>query len=209
MIKKNIAFTLAEVLLVAAIIAIVAALTIPNTKRSHDETVLRANARTVMAKLDSALAQVDLNELMIKTTDTNAARSNAVLNEMNKYLKTSGVCGNLPNNCFPHTSISGATLGNTNPVNNTNCASSILNDGTEFAVCIVNRFPAANEYVLTDNKNLYGYVIADTNGYKNPPNERAKDIYYFVITEDGALALANAASQLYESSALQGARYSF
>ena len=44
MLKKYIAFTLAEVLLVTAIIAIVAALTVPNTKKSHDEAaeILRA-----------------------------------------------------------------------------------------------------------------------------------------------------------------------
>ena len=115
MIKKNIAFTLAEVLLVAAIIAVVAALTIPNTKKSYNDTALRSSARTVMAKLEAALTQVDMNELMIKTTDTNADRSKATLDEMAKYLKLSGNCGNLPdgdaNNCFPLTSITDGALG--------------------------------------------------------------------------------------------------
>lgn len=214
MIKKNIAFTLAEVLLVAAIVAIVAALTVPSTKKSHDETALRTNARTVMAKLDTALTQVDMNELMIKTADTNAARSKAVLDEMAKYLKLSGNCGNLSNNgnnCFPLASITNGSLGNLDtPAQNSNCASAILNDGTEFAVCMVNRFPDNNSSVLSNNKNLYGFIAADLNGYKNPPNQRARDVYYYVINEDGTLALADASAQLqYESTSLQGARYSF
>lgn len=214
MLKKYIAFTLAEVLLVTAIIAIVAALTVPNTKKSHDDAVLRANARTVMAKLDTVLSQIDMNELMIRTTDTNAARSEAVVNEMEKYLKLSGKCGNLTstgNNCFPLASITNGTLGNlSSPAQNTNCASAILNDGTEFAVCMVNRFPNSNSTVFSNSKRLYGFIAADLNGYKNPPNQRARDIYYYVINEDGSLALPDASQQLqYESASLQGSTRSF
>lgn len=214
MIKKHIAFTLSEVLLVAAIIAIVAALTIPNTKKSYDASLMVSKARTVMAKLDSALSQIDMNELMIKTTNTNAARSNAVLTEMAKYLKLSGTCGILSstgNNCFPHSSITNGSLGNlSSPANNTNCASAILNDGTEFAVCIINRFPNSNSSVFSNNKKLYGFIAADTNGYKNPPNQRARDIYYYVINEDGSLALPDASQQMqYESASLQGSTHSF
>ena len=80
------------------------------------------------------------------------------------------------------------------------CASAILNDGTEFAVCVVSKIPVQNSSVLKHQK-YYGYIVADVNGAKNLPNERARDTYFFIITEDGNLTVPNGNEQTgYESS---------
>lgn len=200
--KKYIAFTLAEVMLVVAIIAIVAALTVPSTKKSTDNAAMMSKARAEMLKFDTALSQIDiLNIVSDPNNSDRAKRSAAVVNAMARYLKLSSNCGNIStsNYCFLKTAIQ--KMGDYNPVGNTNCASAITNDGTEFALCIVSANPnPITTNVLSGGKKMYGYIAADVNGAKNPPNQRAKDIYYFVITEDGSLITADSnAEMVYES----------
>ena len=60
MIKKSIAFTLAESLLVMAVIGIVATLVVPNLKNNSDDQVYVAKARKVYSELETALERATL-----------------------------------------------------------------------------------------------------------------------------------------------------
>lgn len=196
MIKKIIAFTLAEVLLVVAVIGVVAALSIPNLKRSYDEKALASKGKATMAKLDAAISQADMTEALSKGGLNNVSK--ALLDDMAQYLKLTANCGNTAsgNYCFTKDAITnGKTLSNFDPVGNGNCASAILNDGTEFSVCVVSKTPAANGNVLSDGKKYYGYIAADVNGAKNIPNKRAGDVYFYIITEGGTLTLPDGTNQ--------------
>ena len=201
MLKKFLAFTLSEVLLVAAVIGVVAALTVPNIKRSYDDRSMISKAKAAFAKLDAAMQQVEMGKAL-STEDTEDV-SKRILNQMSEHLKLLANCGSISNNnyCFNKENIiNGSTLNNYNLHSDTGkCASAILNDGTEFAVCVVSKKPVQNSSVLKNQK-YYGYIVADVNGAKNLPNERAKDTYFFVITEDGGLAISNGTGQVqYES----------
>lgn len=60
MIKKSIAFTLAESLLVMAVIGIVATLVVPNLKNNSDDQVYVAKARKVYSELETAYERATL-----------------------------------------------------------------------------------------------------------------------------------------------------
>ena len=58
---KNRAFTLAEVLLVVAVIGVVAALTIPNLNKSYDAKVVSAQAKKEYSAIDAAIQNMDID----------------------------------------------------------------------------------------------------------------------------------------------------
>lgn len=60
MIKKSLAFTLAESLLVMGVIGIVATLVVPNLKNNTDDQVYVAKARKVYAELETAYGRAEL-----------------------------------------------------------------------------------------------------------------------------------------------------
>ncbi len=196
MLKKIIAFTLSEVLLVAAIVGVVASLSVPNLKKSHDNKVLIAKGKAVMTKLEAALQQVSLADVIAGSAEN---ASEALLNEMSNHLKLVANCGKIANEnyCFTKDTITnGTTLGNYNlHTQNSKCSSAILNDNTEFAVCIVSLTPVENSTVLDNGQKYYGYIVADVNGVKKQPNTRARDVYYYLITEYGGLAVPDGTSQ--------------
>ncbi len=81
--SKNIAFTLAEVLLVIGIIGTVSALTLPNLKNNSDERVNISKAKKVYSDLATA---VDRTALKYPGSPNTWGASNTV-NRMNNYLK--------------------------------------------------------------------------------------------------------------------------
>lgn len=202
MIKKFIAFTISEILIVVSIVAVVAVFTVPNVKKSHDRKALTAKAKAAMAKLDGAIHQVDINAA-INGKETPAARSAAVLEEMANYLKLSSYCGEQGNTlCFSTNVVdTSGTFGSATqpatggswsgkPISDRQCATAVLNDGTAFAVCITN-FPATSTNAF-DVKNYYGYILVDvdgtsvdSNGSFVGVNTRGKDVYAFLISGDG------------------------
>ena len=197
MIKKFIAFTLSEVLMVAAIVGVIAALTVPNLKKSHDDKAMVAKGKSAMAKLDAAIQQVNMADVLSKNTTNDASLE--LLNQMADYLKLLSNCGKITSNnyCFTKNTITnGSTLNSySNHTENSKCSSAILNDGTEFAVCIVSKTPVTESTAFSNNQKFYGYIVADVNGANQEPNTRARDVYYYLITENGSLAIPDGTSQ--------------
>ncbi len=185
MFKKIIAFTVSEILIVSAIVAVVAALAVPNMKKSQDRSALAAKAKASMAKLDAAIHQVKLNDALNGKT-TAKDRSDAVLSEMANYLKLAAYCGKQEDTLCFTTSVTDAsnTIGGSGkPIANKDCATATLNDGSAFAVCITNYPPTSTN--TFNIKDYYGYVLVDVDGPDEGLNTRAKDIYAFVISNDG------------------------
>ncbi|MBR1943397.1 hypothetical protein IJ843_06645 [bacterium] len=199
MIKKIIAFTLAEVLLVSGIVAVIGALTVPNLKKGHDRKVYATKAKAAFAKLDAALQNVDMSKTLAgysgQSQGVKANRSLAVHNEMIRYLKLKANC-NLQsdsNYCFSKNDIRVKEDGhkcsgsdNFGLKGRTNCTTAIMNDNTEFALCMV-----AGEGGLPssswDNIGYFGFIVVDVDGANKGPNARGQDIYLFFITDSGLM----------------------
>ena len=197
MIKKIIAFTLSEILLVVAIVAVVATLTVPNLKKSQDRSELVARAKAAMAKIDASIHQVDIVNALNGHT-TNVERSESLLQEMANTLKLSAFCGEQAETlCFTKQVIDPTgTVGRASvpgegeswsgkPIGSGDCATATINDGSAFAICITNypSVPAAsNDFGIND---YYGYVLVDVDGPTAGSNTRGQDIYVFVISNDG------------------------
>ena len=91
--KKFIAFTLAEVLIVASIVGIVGVLTLPNLKKSYGANANKAKVRAAFTKIDSALQLLDLNKVLTRvgnsTNNTNQKCSQSLLTALAENLKLS------------------------------------------------------------------------------------------------------------------------
>ena len=193
MIKRFVAFTLAEVLLVAGIAGFVGALTIPNMVQSYQKKANIAKAKAVLMKLDAAMQQVDVYKtLMGKTTDS--ARSAAILNALEEHLSFRLVCGATANSiCFTTTNMTDTSTVNkfdaqdNDKVKSADCAKAIINDGTEMALCFVHLNP-------TDIENAPGYrgkIFIDVDGRSKGPTKRGEDIFSFMISGSGVSVRQN------------------
>lgn len=187
--KKIIAFTLAEVLIVASIIGVIGALTIPNLKKSQSKSANVARAKAAYTKLDSALRQIDMNKvLIISANNTDKLRSKALLDAMANYLKLSTNCGfqTASNYCFTKDAItdgSGYITNANSPVGKgDSCSTAVLNDGTEFAVCLTSN---SAELDATTSNNTRGMIFVDVDGRLKGDNVRGRDIFVFQVGEDG------------------------
>lgn len=99
------AFTLAEVLLVVAIIGITAALALPNLSQSVDEDKYVMLAKTTYNELDSGFARMLANKSLEEIyTDadatTDSQKSKAIVDELSKYVKMGTNCGNSVSQCY-------------------------------------------------------------------------------------------------------------
>ena len=185
--KKFIAFTLAEVLLVLSIVGVVGALTIPNLKKSYAKNQNIAKVKSAYTKIDSALRQMEINSVL-GDKKTDKARSLSLFTEMSKYLKLSTICGAQAsdNLCFSKESITDAsnyiTDSNSPKGKGDACSTAVLNDGTEFAVCITSNTAILNN---TTGNNTRGMIFIDVDGHLKGDNTRGRDIFVFEVGEDG------------------------
>ena len=98
------AFTLAEVLLVVAIIGITAAIALPNLSQNVDEDKYIMLTKTTYNELDSGFARMLANKSLEEIyTDagatTSAAKAKAIVDELSKYVKMGTNCGNEITKC--------------------------------------------------------------------------------------------------------------
>ena len=185
MFKKFIAFTLAEVMLVAGITAVVAAMTVPNMKKSFDKKARISKAKAVMAKLDNAMQNVDIQKAYRGNSSLDD-RALGLLNELENYLQFRIVCGKqtASNYCFSKdrvidttsTSISDTLINGSSKI-----VTAILNDGTEIAIGVpVN---PGTDFLGIPEYNAF--IVVDVDGAKNGPQTRGEDIFLFVVSGNG------------------------
>ena len=103
--NKFVAFTMAEVLLVVAIIGITAALALPNLSQGIDEDKYVMMAKATYSELDSGFSRMFANKSLREIyTDANAStdaqRCKAIVDELSKYVKMGKNCGNSLTQCY-------------------------------------------------------------------------------------------------------------
>lgn len=165
--NKFVAFTMAEVLLVVAIIGITAALALPNLSQGIDEDKYVMMAKATYSELDSGFSRMLANKSLSEIyTDANATtsaqRSKAIVDELSKYIKMGKNCGNTLTQCYnsskTYKSTNGSVLENSWLSGKTNGAAFTLPSG---AVVIVYEYKGA-----ADGYNVN--VDFDVDGEKGP-----------------------------------------
>lgn len=187
--KKFIAFTLAEVLIVMSVIGVIGALTLPNLKKSYGTNANIAKIKSAYTKIDSALQQMDMNKTLVQTSiNSNEKRSLALLNEMANFLKLSTNCGKQTNTnyCFSKSQVVDPSGYITNALSPNSrggdCATAVLNDGTEFAVCLTSNTADLDNNTQNESR---GLIFIDVDGAQKGANTRGQDIFVFQIGEEG------------------------
>lgn len=189
-IKKFIAFTLAEIIIVLGIVGIVAEMTIPGLVQSYQETQMVTGLLTFHSTLQQAILmwkqevgcyQDTGSCLVAQFTDVSAAPSdittyNAFNNSIGKYMKISQKVNHSNNedwladeNSY-HNYYGGVVNGALRKDQTAMGGLFLMNNGTIFALRA--EFPSAIE------------VWVDVNG-KKPPNRIGKDFYRLVIGKIG------------------------
>lgn len=192
MLKKIIAFSLAEVLMVAGIAAIVGAMTIPNMKKSYEKKANIARSKTTFATLDAAISQIDYTKVLRGKT-AQSAKSEAMMNELKKTVHFRYVCGlqSKSKACFSHEKLNDSTDNKISTNIATlfartllvkSCSTAIMKNGTEMLLCMAYITPYNNGTTLKD---YHGFVIIDTDGEKKGLNQRGDDVFAFNIGSTG------------------------
>lgn len=189
--SKMKAFTLAEVLLVVAIIGITAAIALPNLSQNVDEDKYIMLTKTTYNELDSGFARMLANKSLEEIIDdagatTSAAKAKAIVDELSKYVKMGTNCGNEITKChnsskkyveYDGSSIEDKTFGKSF---SDAAAAFTLPSG---AVAIIYNYDTSNAF------NIY----FDVDGVKGP-SKKGVDIFNVKIYEEGLRTITNADS---------------
>ena len=176
------AFTLAEVLLVVAIIGITAAIALPNLSQNVDEDKYIMLTKTTYNELDSGFARMLANKSLEEIIDdagatTSAAKAKAIVDELSKYVKMGTNCGNEITKChnsskkyveYDGSSIEDKTFGKSF---SDAAAAFTLPSGV---VAIIYNYDTSNAF------NIY----FDVDGVKGP-SKKGVDIFDVKIVDDG------------------------
>lgn len=189
--SKMKAFTLAEVLLVVAIIGITAAIALPNLSQNVDEDKYIMLTKTTYNELDSGFARMLANKSLEEIIDdagatTSAAGTKAIVDELSKYIKMGTNCGNEITKChnsskkyveYDGSSIEDKTFGGS------------FSDAAAFTL------PSGAVVVVYDINNLnHGFnVYFDVDGVKGP-SKKGVDIFNAFIVDDGLDVVYNSPS---------------
>lgn len=163
--KRQIGFTLAEILITLGIIGIVASMTIPTILQNAQDTQFHSGWKKAYSEIAQAQQHVLMdnggtNKDICSDFDDNCLRDNFV-----KYLKILKQCD------------SGQSMGAcwaTNSYSTENFAGAILADG---AFLMFRYEKSACDYTeVGDVTPRCGWIRVDVNGFK-PPNTMGKDLY--------------------------------
>ena len=173
------AFTLAEVLLVVAIIGITAALALPNLSQSVDEDKYVMLAKATYSELDTGFNRMLTNKSLVEIYEdagatTKAAKSKAVVDELSKYIKMGTNCGNNITQCY--NSPKKYTEANGEAIDNTTWQAS-KSDAAAFTL------PSGAVVILYDAIDNRARVDFDVDGVKGPCKCNV-DIFRSAIDEE-------------------------
>ncbi len=167
MIKKFIAFTLAELMLVMGIIGVVAAIAIPAMRTDLDEQKTVAQLRKIAVDLqDSYTAMIQKYGepySWVTSSTTSAQFASMLTSRLAEFLNTSATTSN----------------------------SITLKNGTYIDLSYFSSFDCSNilsAITYYDNKyypHKIGEIYVDVNGLKNPPNDYGLDRFRFIISKNG------------------------
>lgn len=188
--KKSVAFTLAEMLVVMGIIGVISALTIPNLNSSTGEKEKIAKVKKLYQNFNDAAGRANAEygpiqkwfptTAAISAEDANKKISDRLL----EFMKVSKDCGlsTIATACFKNNYKS---LDNTDGIISGYYPSSprtvVLADGTSVMVREID--PGCHE----DNSpnGDCAYIFADIDGTSKGPNIHGKDLFLFLITKQG------------------------
>ena len=192
MFKKNQAFTMAETLLVIAIIGVVAALTIPNMSKSVDEQKYVSQLKTEMTNIKSAYKAArekygDYEE-WIYSSSTKSARSYKVGSRILEYMNVDKDCENGESlGCFSTSDI--------NSISGEKAISSIDTDKEAYKAIV-----SGSSYAFLCEE-TFCRVVVDLDGPQKGYNTYGIDIFDFNIEDtkvnDGDISMDEAPAKCY------------
>lgn len=182
------AFTLAEVLLVVAIIGITAAIALPNLSQGVDEDKYIMLTKTTYNELDTAFSRMLTNKSISEIIDdagatTSADKAKAIVDELSKYIKMGTNCGNNITQChnsskkyveYDGSSIEDKTFGKSF---SDAAAAFTLPSG---AVAIIYNYDTSDAFS----------IYFDVDGVKGP-SKKGVDIFNAFIVDDGLEVVYN------------------
>ena len=190
--SKMKAFTLAEVLLVVAIIGITAAIALPNLSQNVDEDKYVMLAKTTYNELDTAFSRMLTNKSIVEIIDdagatTSAAGTKAIVDELSKYIKMGTNCGNEITKC--HNSSKKYVEYDGSSIEDKTFGKSFSDAAAAFTL------PSGAVVVVYDPSNVnHGFnVYFDVDGVKGP-SKKGVDIFDVQIYEEGLRTITNADS---------------
>lgn len=187
--KRDLAFTLAEVLIALTIIGVVAAITIPSLVQKTHDVELKTAWKKAYAELNQATISImsenagNLKNLC--TSDVN----NCLKDQYQKYFKVTKSCTDSTGSECWHASGNWSYLNGDPIVGWSNTASFASAEGFLY------RFEAAGFPDCTNNSwvnNLpkCAFINVDINGFKKP-NTVGKDIFFMILTENKILPIGS------------------
>lgn len=192
--KKNMAFTLAEVLITLGIIGIVAAITIPTLMQNTQDQEFRSGLKKEYSVLSQAHELLttenggSFTDALASGSGTGGLLLKNVFKQKLSYLQECATNdGSNLNVCFPASSrikyLNGTSTGPAYLANDATVGL-VLKDGTSLAFGGNTGGDTCTGTTGTPGyNNNCGYVIVDVNGTK-PPNTWGRDIYMFFIFSD-------------------------
>ena len=172
--EKKKAFTLAEVLIVLAIIGVVAALTMPMLMNNYQKTQQLVALKKAYSQISEAIDKMMVDENVEKFSETTLLNGSTADPKafFKKYFRVTKFCAvDDYASCFPTaTSLDKSNSGN--PGINKTCV--IVKDGT--SICA---------YTYSDGAYAPWFVV-DTNGLSKP-NIAGRDVFTFTAYWDGSL----------------------
>lgn len=200
--EKGQAFTLAEILIILAIIGIVATLTIPMLINNYQKTQQVTALRKVYSQLSEAIDRMMVIEGVEKFSDTTILNGNNADPKafFKKYFRVSKFCAKEDfASCFAEaTSMDKSKT--TNPASDKTCV--MVKDGT--SICV-------HTY---ENAEYPPCFVVDTNGLSKP-NIAGRDIFTFYAYWDGSidditpegLAYAESTAREWRKASCEGSPY--
>ena len=189
--KKALAFTLAETLIVMGIIGVVAALTIPNLNSSTADKEKIAKVKKIHSNLEDAIGRATavygpIDEWFVGIDSSNTQAINEkYADRVIDFLKTSKTCkGNDQVGCIPLGNVYKNLEGTNTKVAGDTDIRVLLADGAALSFSI--GAPDCSRSYSTDSalSRTCGLVDLDIDGPKGP-NTAGKDYFQFFVTRDG------------------------
>lgn len=173
--KKFIAFTLAETLIVMGVIGVVAALTLPNLNQSTNNKEKVAKLQKIYSNLLDALGRAEAvygpANTWFNNDTTSAAETKRFAERLTEFMKLSKDCGTTTNCSSSNTkALDGSTTNFT--CSGTNVYSIIAADGT--SICFKNF-----------NKSSHlGSIIIDIDGKNKGNDTLGRDVFFFEYSDE-------------------------